>query len=402
MKTDRLYYADSYTRAFSARVVERVTVEARPAVVLDQTYFYPASGGQPCDTGRINGIPVVAVVIRDSDGALLHLLEAESPGEQAQGEVDWPRRFDHMQQHTGQHVLSQVFIRIAEAETVSFHLGADNVTIDLVASQLSPADLARAEDLANEIVQRHLEIRAWFPAADELNRLPLRREPRAQGPVRVVAIGNFDFTACGGTHVARTGEIGLIKILGAAKAGKDTRIEFLCGERARRDYHRKNALAAQLAAGFSVGVGEVDQAVARLKNENQELRRALNSARSQLLDAEAAECLAAASERDGLRLVRRAWLDRDPAELRGLAERLVKNPGVVVLLGTAGAKAHLVLARSADVDKNMAGILKNALVAVGGKGGGSPHMAQGGGGKADMEAVEKALRAAEGETLPDG
>ena len=248
MKTDRLYYADSYTRAFSARVVERVTVEARPAVVLDQTYFYPASGGQPCDTGRINGIPVVAVVIRDSDGALLHLLEAESPGEQAQGEVDWPRRFDHMQQHTGQHVLSQVFIRIAEAETVSFHLGADNVTIDLVASQLSPADLARAEDLANEIVQRHLEIRAWFPADDELNRLPLRREPRAQGPVRVVAIGNFDFTACGGTHVARTGEIGLIKILGAAKAGKDTRIEFLCGERARRDYHRKNALAAQLAA----------------------------------------------------------------------------------------------------------------------------------------------------------
>ena len=376
-------------------MAERLTVASRPAVVLAQTYFYPASGGQPSDTGQIDGVPVVDVTLRESDGAILHLLSKDVPGEQVQCEIDWPRRFDHMQQHTGQHILSQAFIRTAEVETVSFHLGAENVSIDLAAPQLSAADLARAEDLANEIVQRNAEVRAWFPAEDELSQLPLRREPKVKGPVRVVAIGDFDFTACGGTHVARTGELGLIKILSAVKAGQDTRVEFLCGERARRDYGRKNAIVTQLAAGFSVGVGEVEQVVTRLKSENQELRRALNAAKAQLLDAEAAELLALATDRNGLRLVRRAWLDRDTAELRGLAERLAKSSRVVALLGTAGAKAHLVLTRSADGDANMSLALQAALTLLGGRGGGSPHMAQGGGASADLELVEKALEVAE-------
>lgn len=395
MTNNRRYYFDSYTRAFSARLVERVSLAARPAVVLDATYFYPASGGQPADLGAINGVPVVDVTLRESDGAILHWLTAEVADDEVSCEIDWPRRWDHMQQHTGQHILSQACLRTAEAETVSFHLGADGVSIDLAGPPLSPAALARAEDLANDIVQRNLEIKAWFPVEAELRALPLRREPKVKGAIRIVAIGDFDFTACGGTHVAHTGELGLIKILGATKAGKDTRVEFLCGARAQRDYHRKHTLAAQIAAGFSVGLDEVESALARLRAENQDLRRALNTAKAQLLDAEAAELLAAASIQNGLRLIRRAWLDRDPAELRGLAERLPKTSGVLALLGTAGEKTHLVFARSADVPHNMGALIKPALTTLGGRGGGSPTLAQGGGSSSTLEAVERVLAAAQ-------
>ena len=398
--TARLYYSDAYTRAFSARIAERLTAQNRPVVVLDQTYFYPTSGGQPFDRGQINGVSVADVVAREGDGAILHVLEADVPGEAAACEIDWPRRFDHMQHHTGQHVLSQAFVQTARAETISFHLGAEDVSIDLAAPKLASADLDRAEALANEIVQRNAEVRAWFPTEAELGVMTLRRDPKIQGPIRVVAIGDFDFTACGGTHVALTGEIGLIKITGLSKAGNATRIEFLCGGRARRDYQRKNAIVSQLAADFSVGQGELDQAVARLKAEHQELRRSLNAARAQLLDHEAVELAAAAETRNRLRLVRRAWPDRDPSELRGLAERLAKQPGMVALLGTAGSKAHLVLARAADVNKDMAALLKSALAVLGpARGGGSPQLAQGGGVSAEVEGVERALRGAENELL---
>jgi alanyl-tRNA synthetase len=299
-----------------------------------------------------------------------------------------------MQHHTGQHILSQAFMRTAHAETVSFHLGADGVSIDLAVPKLAPADLDRAEDLANEIVQRNVEVRAWFPTEAELSTMPLRRDPKIQGPIRVVAIGDFDFTACGGTHVARTGEIGLIKIVGAGKAGKDTRVEFLCGGRALRDYHQKNAILTRLAADFSTGTGEVDQAVAKLKAEHQELRRSLNAARAQLLDHEAAELAASAPSQNGLRIVRCAWPDRDPAELRALAERLAKQPGAVALLGTAGSKAHLVFARAAGVNEDMAALLKTALAVLGptARGGGSAQIAQGGGVSAEVEVVERRWR----------
>ncbi len=398
--TFRLYYSDSYTRAFSARIVARLNSPDRPAVVLDQTYFYPTSGGQPFDRGRLNDVPVVDVTAREADGAILHVLEAEVSGEMAECEIDWPRRFDHMQTHTGQHILSQAFVRTARAETVSFHLGADGVSIDLAVPKLASADLDRAEDLANEIVQQNVEVRAWFPTEDELSTLTLRRDPKIQGPLRVVAIGDFDFTACGGTHVARTGEIGLIKIVGAGKAGKDTRVEFLCGGRALRDYHQKNAILTRLAADFSTGIGEVDQAVAKLKAEHQELRRAINAARAQVLDHEAADLISTTPTQNSLRIVRRAWPDRDPAELRALAERLARQPGVVALLGTAGSKAHLVFACAADVDKDMATLLKTALAVLGpARGGGSPQIAQGGGVSAEVEAVERALRQAEGKVL---
>jgi alanyl-tRNA synthetase len=397
--TERLYYADSYTRQFTARVVERLTCDDRPALVLDKTFFYPASGGQPFDTGRINGAAVVEVATRDSDKAVVHLLHRPLEADEVICEVDWQRRFDHMQQHTGQHILSQAFLRAANAETVSFHLGPESVTIDLNIEKLSPAAIDEAEDIANEAVTGNLQVRAWFPTPEELARLPLRKTPDVDGPLRVVAIGDFDYNACGGTHVANTGEAGLIKILKIEREKKGVRVEFRCGARALSDYRRKNAIVNQLAADFTCGVPEVAQAVAKLRAEAQSYHKELKAAKGALLEYEATQLAAATPESNGWRVIRQAWADRDPNEIRSLATQLAALPGTVALLGTSGVKAHLVFARADDVERDMNAALKSALATFNGRGGGSARLAQGGGAAADLPQVESALKQAESELL---
>ena len=399
--TERLYYSDSYTRRFAARVRESTTVNEQPALVLDQTFFYPASGGQPGDRGAMGGVPVVEVVVRESDNAILHIVEqAIQPAPQLECEIDWSRRFDHMQQHTGQHILSQAFIRAAEALTVGFHLGAETVTIDLDADKLPLATLERAEQIANEAVIANHPIRAWFPTPDELAQLVLRKTPDVDGPLRVVAIGDFDYNACGGTHVAHSGEVGSIKILKVEKQKKGARVEFICGGRALGDYARKHAIVTQLANDFTCGQAEVPDAVARLRGENQSLRKELRVARDELLDYEAARLAEAAPTRNGIKVVRGAWPDRDMNDLRGIATRVTASGGAAALLASAGDKANVVFARSGDLDRDMNQLLKSALSQLNGaRGGGSPSMAQGGGVSASVAEIEKILKFAEAELL---
>jgi alanyl-tRNA synthetase len=304
-----------------------------------------------------------------------------------------------MQQHSGQHILSQAFLRLAEAETVSFHLGDDSVTIDVTADKLSTAQLDSVEDLANQVVTADLSVRAWFPAPDELAKLTLRKTPEVDGPLRVVAIGDFDFNACGGTHVARTGEIGLIKILKTEREKKNIRVEFRCGGRALADYRRRSAIVNQLAGDFTCGYAEVPEAVNKLRAEAQALHRELKTAKETLLAHEAAELLASAAMINDWRIVRRTWQDREVNDLRGLAQRLATAPGTVALLGLAGDKAQLLFARAADVDRDMNALVKTALASLGARGGGSPQMAQGGGVRAELDAVEAALAQAESDLL---
>ncbi len=398
--TERKYYFDSYTRSFTTRVSEQTTFENRPAVVLDQTFFYPTSGGQPNDLGTLNGIRIDDVVIRESDKALLHVLASPLTATEIQAEIDWPRRFDHMQQHTGQHILSQAFILTAEALTVSFHLGAETVTLDLDADAhaLSASVIDRAEQIANEAVVINHPIRAWFPTTDELAQLVLRKTPDVDGPLRVVAIGDFDLNACGGTHVKQSAEVGLIKILKTEKQKKGTRVEFVCGQRALADYARKHSMVAGLASEFTCGIPEVPDAVSRLRTENQSLRKDLRTTRDELLDYEANRMLAETLEQNGIKVVRAAWADRDMADLRGLAARLVTTPGVVALLGSAGDKANFVFARSADLGQDLNKLFKSAIIQLNGaRGGGSPNLAQGGGVKATPEEVNRVLDFAEKE-----
>ena len=390
----RLYYADAYLREFDARVIEQLTWDGKPAVVLERTAFYPTSGGQPHDTGTLNGVKVVDVVERESDGAVVHVLAGELQGDAVHGEIDRARRFDLMQQHTGQHILSQAFTTVQQADTVSFHLGVEVTTVDLNRAPLSEEQLDKAEALANEVVFSNRPVRARFVGREELATLPLRKLPQVARPIRIVEIADFDWSPCGGTHCRRTGEVGLIKIVRAERRGAETRVHFLCGGRALADYRRKNRLVLDLAARFSVGDWELADAVERLSDEARASRKQVRVLREQLLDYEAAALIAGAEKLGGARVVRQAYTDRTVDEIRHLAQRLTAEPGVIALLGrgSVGGKAQFVFARSADLPHDMNVLLRTACQTVGGGGGGRPNFAQGGG--PDGARVEEALAAA--------
>jgi alanyl-tRNA synthetase len=398
--TKRLYYDDSYTRTFEARVVERIEVDGRPAVVLDRTGFYPTGGGQPCDLGTIDGVAVLDVFTRPEDHAVGHVLSGDVSSDIVTCQIDWARRLDHMQHHTGQHILTRAFIDLAGANTVSFHLGSDSVTIDLDTHHVPPEVLEKVEDFANQVVFENRRVSARVVDADEFARINarMRKMPgylETDG-LRVIEIDGLDANACGGTHVAQTGEIGLIKVLKLERSGQETRVEFRCGMRALHDYRLKNAVANRLATDLTVGVWEIEQAVARLRTELKDAHSAQKIAQTRLMEAEADDLLAAASLFDGVRVVRAVFDSRDVAELRALAGRLAGVASTVILLGTSGEKAQLILARSQDLSYDMSVALKNALAVLGSeRGGGRPEFAQGGGVPAAAEAVDAALRSAE-------
>ena len=413
--TERLYYHDAYLTQFTAHVVERTTFQQRPAVVLDRTAFYPTSGGQPFDQGTLDGTKVVDVMVREADEAVLHVLEAplsasftdhqeNEPLADAkvvliQGKIDWERRFDHMQQHTGQHILSQAFIQTAQAQTVSFHLSGESVTIDLSAPQaLSTADMDRTERLANEIVWQDRPVSVRFVPPSALDDVPLRKTPAVSGDVRVVKVADFDWSACGGTHVGRTGEIGMIKIVKWERRGDETRVEFRCGRRAFCDYHDKNRMVNQVAAGFNVGYWELDQAVDRLVVEIKELRANLRKANQELTHYEAAEMRGAAPVIAGVRLIIQRLPEDTAIDIRWLAHALVSEPSVVTLLGIGTleqSKAQFYFARSSDVEIDMVPLVRDAARTLGApRGGGQPDFAQGGGPISDLQQIDAALEQA--------
>ncbi len=394
--TERSYYLDSYRTSFEAHVVECLSLNDSPAVVLDRTLFYPTSGGQPHDTGTLNGIPVVDVVEREEDQAIIHVLFSTEPktvlrpGDQVQGEIDWARRFDHMQQHTGQHLLSQAFVQVAEADTVGFHLSDDYSTLDLNHDALSDDSVARAEGLANQIIFEDRPVLARFLEPDEVATLPLRKVPPAKDSIRIVQVEGFDWSACGGTHVAHTGEIGLIKVVRSERRGSDTRITFLCGHRALTHYQMLNALTRDLALHLTVGVEELPEAFERLQTEARVARKERDRLRELLLDYEAAALTASAQLIGPVSLVRQQFENREMEEVRRLATRITNQPGHVVLLGVTGKKAQLIFARSTDLSYDMRPLLQEACSLVGGGGGGGPELAQGGGPHFDR--IDQALQ----------
>jgi alanyl-tRNA synthetase len=393
MTTERLYYDDAYTLHFEANVLEVTTHAQQPALVLDRTYFYPEGGGQPSDRGTLNGVRVRDVQTRPSDRAVLHVLESPLTAQRVIGEIDGERRRDLRSHHSGQHVLSQALERVAQARTLSVHMSETSMTIDVDRVNIAPETWEAVEALANQIVLEDRPVRAWFPTPEELVALNLRKLPEVDGKVRIVDVGGFDITACGGTHVARTGEIGIIKVVKAERRGETTRLEFKCGARALRDFQAKNEVINRLMAALTVGYWELPETVARLQEQNRALQSELRAAREQLAVYEAASLLASASSHGAYRLVARAFA-RSADEVRSLAQALVAESGVVALLGAAGEKAQLIFARSADVSLDVVPLLKKALEQLGGRGGGRPNMAQGGGASADLDQVQAAINAA--------
>ncbi|HEV8598671.1 MAG TPA: alanyl-tRNA editing protein [Gemmatimonadales bacterium] len=392
----RRYYTDSYTRQFTTQVAATTSLNGSCAAILEETFFYPTSGGQPHDTGRLGSAGVVNVVLRETDGAVLHLLDAPlPPGRAVEGRIDWPRRFDHMQQHTGQHILSQAFERMAQAPTIGFHLGAERVSIDLGVPALSDSQLADVEALANEVVSANAAVRAWFPDPAELRALALRKQPDVSGALRVVAIGDFDFSACGGTHVATTAEVGLIAVLRTERLKRGVRVEFLCGGRARSDYTRKHAILRDLSGALTCAPAELGASLLRLQESLQETRRELAVHQERALDAEAVRLLELATSHGALRVVRAGWTERPVDELKALALRLTSGPDCVALLGSAGSRTQLLFARSENLPLDLKPAFQLTLESLGGGRGGGARIWQGGAGPSDLETLERGLVAAE-------
>jgi alanyl-tRNA synthetase len=388
--TDRLYYTDPYLRRFDASVTRAFDHEGRAAVVLDRTAFYPTSGGQPFDSGRLGDVPVIDTV--DADGDVVHIVERPlAEGARVAGEIDWTRRFDHMQQHTGQHVLSAAFDRLFDNRTMSFHMGADVSTIDLQ-REAGAADVERAVDEANRIVWEDRPVSIRFASAEEAASLPLRKEPVREGPLRLIEVEGFDLSACGGTHVARTGVIGLVAVVGAERFRGGSRLTFVCGGRALgalRGY--RDAVAGSVRA-LSVLPAELPAAIERLQAEGRELRKTLRSMQDALATHEAARLLAAAPERGGVRSVVDVLEGWDANGLKAIAAAITSSGPAVVALVSSSTPALVVIARSSGATVDANAVLKALVARFGGRGGGKPDLAQGGGLAGDPAEIVRAAR----------
>jgi alanyl-tRNA synthetase len=391
--TIRLYYSDSTLRDFSARVLERQTTERGTAVRLDRTAFYPTSGGQPHDTGTLNDARVVDVW-DDEAGAVWHLLERAPEGEEVRGAIDWERRFDHMQQHSGQHLLSAGFVRLLDAPTVSFHLGSDDSSIDLDRPQLSWDDAFRVEADVNRVIAENRAVEVRIVAEDQIHTVPLRRPPKVTGDIRVVLIPDYDASACGGTHVPATGAVGLLKIVRIERYKGGVRVGFVCGARALTHYQRTLAALQTVSADLSVGGEEVPEAVARLKGDLKDARRELEAAQRALATLEAERLWAETAPVEGVRTIAAYLEDRTFDQAAALAAHVSAKPKTVALIATSDAKGvRLVCTRSADLpDLNAAAILKRVTDRLGGKGGGTAEHARGGAPAAEREAILEAVR----------
>ena len=373
MTTERLYFIDPYLAGFSARVVDRREKDGRSAVALDRSAFYPEGGGQPSDHGMLNEVRVLDVQ-SDDDGRVWHWLEERLDDDLVQGQIDWPRRFDHMQQHHGQHLLSAAFEELHDRRTVAFHLGGQYSTIDL-GGDVDEAEMLAAESRANEVIWEDRPVLARFVSAEELATLPLRKPPTVEGAIRVVSVEGFDHSACGGTHPRSTGAVGLLHIRRRERRGNETRIEFVCGGRVLRDLRLRGGVLQRLGNMFTAGIDDLEDAIARMRENEEGGRKRLAQVTERLLVHEAAGL---ASDAGAARIARVVREDLSLDEARLLA-RLVADAGAVAIVGVKGEKSQLVMARPSDLTVVDCGrIIREVLQQFGGKGGGQPAAAQGG------------------------
>lgn len=371
--TDRLYYTDSYCTSFSAHVV--ATADDGRRVYLDRTAFYPTSGGQPHDLGTLAGVAVIDVI--DENGRVAHLLAAPLTvpiGVAVDATIDEARRADHMQQHTGQHLLSAIFADEYGMATVSVHFGDDSSTLDVAGAGVDTAMLRDAERRANVLVAANRDVMVTFEDAATATRL--RKASEREGTVRIVTIADVDRSACGGTHVQRTGEIGCVLLRRAERTKGNTRIEFLCGQRAVRRASADAELLAKAARLFTASVAELPALVERQQQRLLDLEREQRRLTTELARHEArARWESTPPDADG---VRRLQLVHEGAvrDLEPLAQAITAL-GACVVVVTSMTPAEVMYATSADTHINAGDTLRSALTVHGGRGGGSPRLAQG-------------------------
>lgn len=380
--TDRLYYDNAYLTEFDAVVLEAKEENGENLVRLDRSAFYPTSGGQPFDVGTLNEANVLDVFV-DKEGEVWHKTDRKlEKGRAVHGKIDWQRRFDHMQQHAGEHMLANAAYRLLGGHTIGLHLGRDFSTIDMDLpggkTHITIQEIRALEDDVNKNIQKNVPIRCYFPDEETLLSLPLRKPPTVTEHVRIVQIGDYEYCACGGTHPENAGEIGLVKILSATPSRGKLRLAFVCGMRAyaelRRRFEEIERAANVLSTAWENLSSQVEALLEKAKNAEYQLRQEKKNAALM----KAGELYENAEEVNGVRVIKHVFASLGMEGLREAGNRIIENGNAVALLADEGEKGYMLFfARSENVDANMGKILSESAKKHGGKGGGRSDFAQG-------------------------
>jgi alanyl-tRNA synthetase len=375
--TERLYLDNAYLFEFESTVKDIRKIDSGFEVILQSTAFYPDSGGQLHDLGLLDNKKVTGVIETDSDD-IVHIVEGWTAdvGLAVRGNIDRERRLDNMRKHTGQHILSQSFMRVASAKTCSSHLGEIESTIELTSSAIDDEILLKAERLANKIILENHPIRINYYSREQLRGLPIRKIPEREGQYRIVQIGDFDYTACGGTHCRHSGEVGLVKIIGQEKIRGHTRLIFLTGLQATEDYYYKDKITDQLSGKLTCHFLDLPDAVEKLTNQNSELRREISRLNQELIPHEMARLLEGAREIKGVKLISENMLNKDAKDVKGLANKLCKASEVVAVFAV---EDRIIISVSEGIKTKASRLAELYMEKFGGKGGGSASFAQIGG-----------------------
>jgi alanyl-tRNA synthetase len=408
--TERLYYNDSRLLEFDARVISvSQRDDGAVAITLDRTAFYPTGGGQPNDLGTLGEARMIDCIDVEDEG-VLHVIQGPVPdiGDTVHGKIDWLRRLDHMQQHTGQHILSAAFVKLFAAPTHSFRVLEHECEIDAALDDPTDERIDRAVDLANQIIWECRPIQIRQVTTQAAASLPLRKEPARKGELRLIEIDEFDLTPCGGTHAKSTGEVGVIAVRSWERAKGLTRIQFMAGVRVLGDYRKANRTALAVAESFSAAREDSPALLKKLIEENKKLTRRVRELDEVACRVEAEQILKESRLAAGYRppdptIIAKVFGDRDTDSLKHLALALMAHPNVVALLGSRdGETARLVFARSADGPGDMNALMKEACAMLDGRGGGKIDLAQGGGRRIEKlgEAIDTAYRKFSGIIAP--
>lgn len=386
--TEKLYLKDSYLKELDANIIDRGEIDQQPAVVLDRTIFYPTSGGQMHDMGMLGDASVVNVI--SENDKIWHVLDKPVPGGSVHCTLDWTRRFDFMQQHTGFHILAQSFLRTAQAETLSSHLGEEFSTIDVQITQIDSKVLEETEILANRIVWEDRPIKVRFVTTEELAGLSLRKAPTVEGPIRLIDIEDFDLDPCGGTHVRRTGEVGLIKILSSERIRGYYRFSFVAGRRALREFSRRHRLLQEISDALSTGFDDLPAGIRKMQEEQKRLIKQVQKAMQEAAERSVQELV---DEAKATSVIIRVFEGYDMPTLRKVASEVIKKSEAIFLLATEGESSAVAFASAKEaIDLRLA--FDQIAPMIGAKGGGSRNFIQGGfsDGKRLPEALERARK----------
>ena len=381
MKTEKLYYKNSYQKEFTSKVIDVIKIKEKYGIILEKTCFYPEGGGQLGDKGKLNKIEVVDTQI--IEGEIVHITEKSmEKGEKIKGKIDWGRRYAFMQNHTAQHILSEGFQKVLGANTFSVHLGENSLTLDIAIPKLSWKDVKKVEETVYKIISENREIKTHWVNKDEIDKFPLRKQPKVSENIRIVEVDKFDYSPCGGTHLRNSGELGIIKVLKWIKIKNGFRVDFICGERALHDYQWKNRMILDIAEFLAIKKEDLKDSVEKLFEESKIQRKQIEELSYKILEDKFMTEINRSQKIDGIPVVKLIFKDANFNIIRKIITKLIEQEKCIILTANmVGSKANFIFARSSfgnEIKVNMNTLLKLYTSKIGGKGGGKPNFAQGG------------------------